>query len=270
MKKKEVKRNKNLKIVKLSKRKKSKKTRLLIRRIFILILCAAVAASLFLGISLLLTKVFSVHNITVEGDTIYSHEEITKYSEINRDSSFVFTNTRTAEEKIYNSLPYIDAVKVTKELPDKIKIAVEPAIAQYVLYSNNEYLIISQRDKLLEKCQELPPELIDIIGVKSSVSEMGKIVYENEKIKNLFTEIANALKDKGLNGIKAIDISDTDNIIVNYDNRLKIEMGTGDDIEYKALTSKEIIMNKIGSTEKGTLNLKNLKKENRYYFMPEG
>jgi hypothetical protein len=58
--------------------------------------------------------------------------------------------------------------------------------------------------------------------------------------------------------------------VINYDNRLKIEIGADEDLNYKVITAKEIIMNKIGSSEKGTLDLKNLKKENRSYFTSEG
>lgn len=261
--------NKNLKIIKHSRKRKSKKLKLLVKRIFLLVSFCIIMAILFLGINLFLTKVFSVRSITVEGNTKYDNAEIIKNSEIKEGNSFVFTNTRGAEEKIYNSLPYVDGVKITKKLPDKIKIAVKTAIPQYVLYFNNEYLILSESDKLLEKCSESPPELINIVGVKFSVSKIGKIIYENETTKDMFLNIANTFRSNGLNNIKGIDVSDIDNIIVYYDNRLRIEIGKNENINYKILTAKEIIINKIGSSEKGTLNLTNLNNENRSYFTPE-
>lgn len=263
------KKNRNLKITKHSRKRKSKKFKLLVKRTFILISFFAIIAILFFGINLLLTKVFSIHSITVEENTKYDNSEIIKASEIKEGDSFIFSNVHSAEEKIYKALPYIDGVKITKEFPDKTRVSVKTADPQYVLYSNNEYLILSERDKLIEKCSELPPELINIVGVKFSVSEIGKIIYENEITKDIFLNIANTFKNNGLNNIKEIDVSDIDNIIINYDNRLKIKIGKNEDIDYKILTAKEIIMNKIGSSEKGTLDLTNLNKENRSYFTPE-
>ncbi len=270
MNKKLVKKSRNFKIVKRLRKKKSKKIKLLIKRIFILFSCFSIIAVLFFAINLLLNNFFSVHSITIEGNTKYDNSEIINCSEINNGSSLIFVNTYKAEEKIYKSLSYVDGVSVKKELPDKIKIIVDTANPAYSLCVENEYLIVSEKDKLLEKRAELPPEIINIIGAKISVSEIGKIVYENENLKGMFTNIANTFKNNGLNNIKEINVSDLENIAINYDNRVKIEIGGSENLDYKILTAKEIIMNKIGPSEKGTLDLKNITKENRSYFTPEG
>ncbi|MBP3320559.1 MAG: hypothetical protein J6K87_02835, partial [Clostridia bacterium] len=74
---------------------------------------------------------------------------------------------------------------------------------------------------------------------------------------------------KNLNLIKSIDISDKNNIILNYDNRINILFGDYKDIEYKILTISEIILNRINNTETGTLDTRELTETNRSYFNVE-
>ena len=62
------------------------------------------------------------------------------------------------------------------------------------------------------------------------------------------------------------NINSNNNIIVNYDNRINIELGNDSDIDYKITTAKEIILKKLSKTDVGRLDVKNIKSENRSYF----
>ena len=95
------------------------------------------------------------------------------------------------------------------------------------------------------------------------------MIYEDPDIKNIIHEISDACESKNLNLIKSIDISDKNNIILNYDNRINILFGDYKDIEYKILTISEIILNRINNTETGTLDTRELTETNRSYFNVE-
>ena len=82
-------------------------------------------------------------------------------------------------------------------------------------------------------------------------------------------KIIDAFKSNELNFLNEIDASNLNDVKIVYDHRIKILIGSEEDLSYKLLTAKEIIMNKISASEKGTLNLKTLKKENRSYFTSE-
>ena len=69
--------------------------------------------------------------------------------------------------------------------------------------------------------------------------------------------------------IKLIDFSDPLNIIINYDNRINMKMGTFEKVDYKFRTAKELINNKISDLEKGDLDLSKLSNGNRSYFNPD-
>ena len=262
--------NKKQKIRKSKKKSILRRQRMLFLKRFALAFGGLVFLFLvFFGAYLLLSKIFAVKSIEVMGSNIYSEQEIISAGELHTGESFLFLSSRNAENKIYKSLVNIDSVKISKKFPNKIKVDVEDAFPKYYIKEGEEYIVLSEKNKLLEKTSEPPTFLIGIIGLEFSVLETGKIEYKNKDYEKLLHEILDSCKDKNLDEINSVDISDIQNITVNYDRRIKMNLGDKEDIDYKILTAKEILNNKISKFEKGTLNLKNLRSENRSYFTYE-
>ena len=123
---------------------------------------------------------------------------------------------------------------------------------------------MSQKNKFIETRPEKSDDLINIVGTNVSVN--GSVVnYENKSVSEILSKLAGSFRANGLS-LKEVDLTDMNNIIVNYDNRIRIEIGSEKDIEYKILTAKEIILKKLNNTDNGTLDVKNVKSENRSYF----
>ena len=127
----------------------------------------------------------------------------------------------------------------------------------------------SKSNRLLEKKESAIPEIPSIIGLKFSVLEDNQVVYENNKLKEDIDIIFEAFKSNGLFSLVEIDALDENNLKLNYDNKIKIIFGSAKDIEYKVVTAKEIIINKIKSEENGTLDLSKLGENNKSYFTPK-
>ncbi len=261
-------------IVKKRKRKrksiKLQKVKLWFKRIFLVLFGLATVTGVIFGIVFLLSRFFSVNSISVNENEKYSSSEVIDAGDLHVGENLVFLNTKSSEEKIYKSLTYIDEVSVRKKFPNKIEVSVGIAEPKYSVKSGEEYWVISSKNKILEKSPEPSSELINISGTEIVDNKFGKAEYKNLESKKLVEEILVAFESKELKSVKEIDISDLQNIHVNYDNRININLGDKEDIDYKVLTAKEIINNKISISEKGILNLKDLKDENRTYFTANG
>ena len=251
------------------KRKTRKAKKTMRRRIFLLFSCFVVLSTVFTGLTFVFLEVFKINNIYVEGNTKYDDKEIIKSSGISIEDNLCFANASKAEEEIYRAFPYVETVKIKKKLLKTIKINVEISEPQFAVKMEDGYLIISKSGKILERSEELPTELVGINGANFSPDEDGvKLIYENSALLEALNKSLNAFKENYLYGIKEIDVSDFEHITVNYDNRITIIIGKYEDIPYKILTAREILNNKIGSSEKGTLDLRSLKNNNRSYFTP--
>lgn len=248
---------------------KRKRRKLIFRRFFLVAICLSVVFLFFFGIYFSLSKFFAIKNISVQGSSIYSDSEVISAGELHTKQNLLFLNSKKVENKIYTLLPNVDEVKVSKKFPNKLIISLEDAVPTYHLKIENEYIVISAKNKFLAKFSEPPDNTVGLIGIEAEIKEDGKVEYKNSESLNLLEEILNTLRGKEIESINEVDISDLQNITLVYEKRIKINLGNSEDIDYKILTLKEILKNKISKTEKGTLNLKDLKTQNRTYFTYE-
>lgn len=251
-------------------KKKNKKALLWFKRIVFLISFVVVITAVVMSVNLLLKNFLGIRNITVNSTAPYSENEIIDASNIKIGDNIIFLNSNSVAKKIYDTFPYVNEISVIKRYPSSIEISVQGSFPSYCFKYGDEFICVSEKDKILEKSLEPFPEVLLIEGANISVSDDGKLIYENSgEDKKLFTEISESFRNHDLNFVKSINISKKDNIEVNYDNRIKIVLGDISDLQYKLSTAREIISTKINASEKGSLNLKNLKKENRSYFIPD-
>lgn len=248
--------------------KRRRMIKLWIKRFSMLFVLAAILAALAGILKLALDFMFKVKSISVQGSTLYDDSEVIDVSGIKIGDSIIFKNVKSCEESIYGNLNYVDSVKISRDFFGNITINLEPAKALFSIVQEEKYYLVSEKDKILEILEEIPPEIVVAQGIKFEISE-NKIKYDDEIKKQLFFKILEQFKEHGLNYVKRINVTDIENLEVIYDDRLTILLGSEEELKYKISTAKEIITGKLSAKERGTLDFRNLSKENRTYFIPE-
>ena len=92
--------------------------------------------------------------------------------------------------------------------------------------------------------------------------------YADKSLEKKLSEFAEKMNSNGLSKISEINFNKGSLFFVNYDNRIKINFGFYENMDYKIKTASKIINNKLGAAESGTLDLSDVPKENRSYFTP--
>ncbi len=248
--------------------KRRRTIKLWIKRFSMLLILAAILAALAGALKLALDSIFKVKSISVQGSTLYDDSEVVDASGIKVGDSIIFKNVKSCEESIYRNLNYIDSAKISKDFFGNITINLEPAKVLFSLNQDEKYYLVSEKDKILEILEEIPPEVVVAQGIKFEISE-NKVKYNDEIKKQLFFKILEQFKEHDLNFVKRINVTDAENLEVIYDDRLTILLGSEEELKYKISTAKEIITGKLSTSERGTLDFRNLNKENRTYFLPE-
>ena len=72
---------------------------------------------------------FKVEKIDVSGNSKYSKEQIISASGIHTGDNLFFINRIGAGSRVVVKLPYIDSVKITRSLPNRVTITVEESKA---------------------------------------------------------------------------------------------------------------------------------------------
>lgn len=210
------------------------------------------------GIILSLTVFFNIKEVIVTGNSMYTHNDIILASGIRTGDNLIRLGSSKVEKKIVSSLPYVDTATITKKFPDKVEIAITPSVEFANIKYESGYLLISDSGKILSYSVSPKSDYPVIIGCENENFDPGKPVTiadeENEKAfySLMETMIAEGVTEK----ITEIDISDRYNISIVYDDRIRVELGSLNDLSYKLRFSYMLVNEKISINKKGTLYMK--------------
>lgn len=113
-----------------------------------LLIMAAVVAAVIFGVAIF----FKINTIEVQGNSIYSAEEIKRVSGIQKGDNLFTLNKEAAAGSIRANLPYVETVSVIRFLPDRVVIEVGESDAAFAIATNvNTVWLINSVGKALEQ-----------------------------------------------------------------------------------------------------------------------
>ena len=234
---------------------------------------AIVAVILTVGVILSLTVLFKTSAYEVVGNTLYLEEEIIEICGIAEGENIFLASKGAAEERIVSHFPYIEDADVTFKIPDTIKIEITEAEDGYLFkVSGTEYLVISKKGRVLNRIADKRAYSLPVfIGPQLKEGEIGRqVVYEDESVMDIISDIMQVFSDNGYQGITEIDATDTSGITFTYDGRIRVKLGIPEDLSYKIRTAMTVINGSIditpSSRQQGTLDVSRCKDTKRSYF----
>lgn len=212
---------------------------------------------------------FKVEKIDVSGNSKYSKEQIISASGIHTGDNLFFINRIGAGSRVVVKLPYIDSVKITRSLPNRVTITVEESKAVACISSGDELWSVSSTGKFLSKLSDKDAELLpQIKGLSASGAQVGEqiSVSEDDKPKLdylldiLYQVQARSLVDKVAN----INVSDIAKASFEYDDRFVVILGENNNTEYKFGKLLSAV-SQLKADDAGTLELSD---SNKVTFRP--
>lgn len=240
------------------------------------------------GISaiLLMTPVFNIREITVNGNSVLHTDEIVKSSGIVKNVNIFSISLNRAKDNI-EKMGYIDEAKLRRRLPGKVEISVVEAVGVAYLPVNGEYMIISADGRGLDREQSVPMKVFEtqhnedgenenkevtsgekyfsgklpvITGLKNVECKQGKQLSTGNKITDE-TVIA-LLKAFSASGyifqMNEINVASNDKISFKYNNgKLNVSIGSIEKLDYK-LECFGPLLAEIGEDPDGFMDLERL------------
>lgn len=221
------------------------------------------------AIIFLMSVFFKISKVEVSGNKIYSEEEIISASGIYSGDSLFFINRIAAGSRVVVKLPYVDAVSITRTLPNKVTIVVQESQAMGCTEINGECWTISQSAKYLAKIDAKDAESLAVI---SGLSLENPVVGEEIKVKEgeeaklrYLKDIMYQINTRGLVAdISSIDVSNEVNAEISYQNRFAVAFGENDNTEYKFGKMLSAI-SKLSPDDAGIMDLS---EGDKVYFNP--
>ena len=215
-----------------------------------------ITAALVIVVIMSFTLFFNVKQADIQGCELYTYDQVLVMSGVNKNTNLLRMNTDAIEQRLVKGLPYIEEAKVTKKFPDSIDIELVEAKQKANLDDDGRYIVVSSQGIVLETDRKDPVAGLPVIkgfepesGIKPGDEMKSKDNLKAKIVKTLLDTIDKLKFDK----ISDIDLTDRTNIVLRYDNRLDIYIGSSYDMEYKLEDMKLVIDRGLISSFRGML-----------------
>jgi len=205
-------------------------------------------AYIALGIALItimtllgLSAFLRTSEIRVEGSKVYSIEEIIKSSGLIQGDNLMFINPDNVASKIRSELPFIEAVTISRLVPDTVLIEVVESVAIARVTSAGWYYIIDSAGRVLARSYNLDEadaieelgivyeSLIEVRGLEIEESNLGSVlkpIFGAETKLTYTQDILTALERQGIEeDISYIDVSNIVNVSFGYLGWYRVILG---------------------------------------------
>lgn len=199
----------------------------------------------------MLSPIFNINEIIVQGNNKISSETIISLSELNVDENIFKYRTSDVEEKIKQNA-YIDTVHIKRNLPNQVEITVLEREATYKLSYGNAYAYINNQGYILEitSVKGTIPLITGYSTSEENIKEGNRLCTEDlEKLEDVLEimEAASSVDDNLRKVIKEIDISDNNNYILDLTSEKKeVYLGDVSNLSTKMLWINEFIEREDG------------------------
>ena len=218
------------------KQRKAAKRRKLTPFLFVISVFIIAAA-----VYLCLTMLFNVDRVKIEGNTLYEEKDLIKTSGIEKGENLFEVDIAFAEDKLYSVYSYIEEVEVKRSFPNSVTITITEAVPFSVIEEADGYTLVSTGGKVLERgLEEVPDGMLSVRGVSTITNS-----EDNTKRKDLMMKVIGAMQKLGMEDYVFLDLSDTLEITMIYDNRVKVQLGNELEIEYKLQFVDSVISEKL-------------------------
>ena len=202
---------------------------------------------------LALTLFFKVESVEVTGNSRYSAQEIQDACGVSLGDNLYLLSKPDMVQRLHQQLPYIDEVRITRQLPNTLCVQVTEFSTVYAVEQEGTVWLLTSGGKIVETAAERGDvPLID--GCELLAPSLGGDVSFALELQNrqesLFA-LLTALESAELTGdVRAIHLGDPTVLSMDYTESFTVEMPYGADyprlLRYLTLVIEELETNLTG------------------------
>lgn len=223
-----------------------------------------------LGLLLLILPSFRVKKIVVEGNALYSAEQIIESSGIEVGDEMLALDIDEVINNILEACPYVDSISVSSESISSIRITVKEKGNMMYTAFNGKYVAFDSSFHVLSESadEETYANLLRVeLPPIAALSVGGNMYFANEETNMDYVgELLDTLNEKGiLEDVTFVDFSKKFQVSYVMNGNCRVELGKVGDLDTKLMLVKEILATKaenevyaivnVSSTDKPTYRL---------------
>ncbi len=201
-----------------------------------------------------------IRSITVEGNTQYDNEAIVGVSGLEVGQSVFSVNKGQAAKRLKQEFAYVRDVDIDISFKREVTIRITEAQEMGAVYANGSWVVVDEKGLGLQKIpieSERPLRRMYLKGAGTLTDEIGKQVLDERSLA-IVAEICTAFKLYELGDVSEIDMTNLNDIRVNWKNQIDIALGNDSNLTYEiavAAYSIPKVLARHGETATGLLNV---------------
>ena len=238
---------------------------------------AAVVLAVVFGMSIF----FKANRINVSGATKYTPWEIREASGIQDGDALLSLSDAKISANIRAKLPYVGDVRVGIKLPDTVNIEITELEVVYAAEAvDGSWWLLDSTGRVVDRTDAATAKNhTRIIGVRIHNAQIGEPAKAAEpetsdetqaatgvtvptqpsvpaaQLLNTVVQVLTALENNGVMGvIDSVDVSDSETILLWYENRYQVSLGDTSRLDYKVGAMKSSIK-EMGQYQTGYLDV---------------
>lgn len=233
-----------------------------------LLIMLAVVAAIVLGVALF----FRVRTVEVQGNRIYSADQVIEISGVEVGDNLLMVNRAAVNGNITARMPYVLHTSVGLILPDTVVIKIEESeVAGVVMADVGSTWYINTAGRILGSTMDgFDGQVIELNGFTVTAPEAGQQAKASEDMEDSLHAALSVLSQ--MEGSGLLDLVTSVNTEKSYDIRMlcgeqyEVLLGGANELDYKIWYLKEVL-NLLEPYQRGTIDV-TLDQERKASFEP--
>lgn len=194
-------------------------------------------------VTLSMTVFFNIQTVRLTGDPIYELEDILSVIGISEGDNMMRLHLDELEAEAEKMLVNAESVDLKRQFPNTLVIDIREAVPAYNVSYEYGTLIVSRKNKILQDSMNPMAGLIQVVGYVPSETTPGEHLSATEERQDkIFSAFQDMIQESSLAvPITSINMTDLNDIIVDFDHRIEFNMGNWSEINYKISFAEQVI-----------------------------
>lgn len=222
-------------------------------KIFVML---TVVAAIVLGTAIF----FRVNRVEVQGNKIYSADQVAEVSGVETGDNMVMINRHAIAGNIYARLPYVQSVSVGRVLPDTVVVRIqESEIAGLVKSDTGSSWYVNTNGRILGSSVEgFNGQIVELVGFTITAPNVGEDAKPSDGMEDAMRvclETLRALEGTGLIGmVTSINTEKSFDIRVLCSDQYEVQLGSDDRLDYK-VWCLQAVLEELDDYQMGIIDL---------------
>lgn len=278
-------------------RRRRRKRRLIAFCVFVALVALGVALSVTVLFKVEGFRLEGTQKDTPADTGIYTEDAILAALNVPLGENIFQFSIAEKERAMAAALPYLETIQVRRSLPGTVVVRVAPAVERYALKSEGGWVILSGGLKVLKISPDEPSGLVEITGVTPSAPVAGYPLalaqdeaalaagaasgaaaspaassqaassegqQAGQTWRDTLDGLLSGLDERGLlEELTSLDMGGLTEISCLYQGRVRVLLGTANNLDYKLQWAAYLLQNKEGDglldTDRGVLDISHLR-----------